>query len=76
MARTDVTDQDFKDLTIGQKLKLLSKKLRNACNENKTFPIMFVRSMISKLYFCMFNTFWLLYLTSQVGIYYDEQEAK
>lgn len=37
---------------------------------------MFAGSMISRLYFVMFSTFWLLYLLSYVPEYYDKEKAE
>ena len=76
LARQDIGEENFNELSLCQKLKLLSKKLKHACQEEKVLPVMFVGSMVSKLYYCMFNTFWLLYLTSKIGVLYTEEESR
>lgn len=71
-----MSEEDFDSFSCFQKVKVLSKKLRNACNKNSTLPILFMGSAIQKLYYVMFNTFWLLYLLSYEGVYYDEKGAQ
>ena len=71
-----MSSEDFKNISVWGKIKLLTKKLKHASQENKTLPILFLASTISKLYFVLFSNFWLLYLTSFVGDLYDEKGAK
>ena len=38
------------------------------------FIVLFFACLVSRLYYVMFSTFWVLYLTSQVGIYLENDE--
>ena len=44
------------------------------CKRNKIFPVLFIASMVTRLYYVMFSTFWILYLTSYVGIHLENDE--
>jgi len=42
------------------------------------FPVLFAASFVSRLYYVMFSTFWILYLTSFVGannVFKDDSEV-
>ena len=62
-----LSEEDFKKLTCCQKLKSVNTQLYRACRENKIYPVLFMASFVSRLYYTMFSTFWVLYLTSYVG---------
>ena len=50
--------------------------LCTVCKRNKLFPVLFFASLVARLYFVMFSTFWILYLTSYVGtILEDDKEV-
>jgi MFS family permease len=71
-----VAQDDFEKMSLAVKVKVLSKKLRIACKKNPTLIVLFFGSAISRLYYVMFSTFWLLYLLSFVGTYYDKAGAQ
>jgi MFS family permease len=52
----------FKQLSVRQKMKILTRQLCEACSEQKVIPVCFLGSAISKLYNILFSTFWLLFI--------------
>lgn len=52
----------------------MNSQLYRACKENKIYPVLFMASFVSRLYYTMFSTFWVLYLTSYVGTYLENDE--
>ena len=38
------------------------------------FPVLFFASFVTRLYYVMFSTFWILYLTSYVGTVLEDDE--
>ena len=40
--------------------------MKDACDRNKNFYLLFGASMVTKTYFILFSTFWLLFITSFV----------
>ena len=57
-------------------MKKLTRQLCNACRQNKIFPVLFLASFVTRLYYVMFSTFWVLYLTSYVGtVFKDDKEV-
>ena len=46
----------------------------NACKRNKIFPVLFFACSVTRLYYVMFSTFWVLYLTSFVGTVFENDE--
>lgn len=50
------------------------KLLVTACRKNKLIPVLFIASAVARLYYVMFSTFWILYLTSFVGTILDDDE--
>ena len=46
------------------------------CKKNLIFPVLFFACFVTRLYYVMFSTFWLLYLTSYVGtVFEDDKEV-
>ena len=76
LARQDMSVDDFENISFFGKFKILSKKLKHACQENKTFIVCFFACMVTRLYYVMFSTFWLLFLMSYKDDLYTADEAK
>ena len=64
-----LSEADFKKLSFCSKLGYINRLLFTMCKRNKIFPVLFLASMVTRLYYVMFSTFWILYLTSYVGTY-------
>ena len=62
-----ISEQEFDKLPFCKKLGKINKQLYEACKKNKIFPILFMASFVTRLYYVMFSVFWILYLTSYVG---------
>jgi len=62
-----MSQEDFSKLPFCQKLGKINRQLYDACKKNKIFPVLFMASFVTRLYYVMFSTFWVLYLTSYVG---------
>ena len=45
----------------------VNRQVIEACKRNKLLPVLFVASCVTRLYYILFSTFWVLYLTSYVG---------
>ena len=60
-------DSDFKQASFCQKIKLLTKQLKSACDRNKQFYLLFAASTTTKLYNVLFSTFYLLFITDFIG---------
>ena len=45
-----------------------------ACKKNYIFPVLFFACFVTRLYYVMFSTFWLLYLTSYVGTILEDDD--
>lgn len=69
-----MTEEQFKQLSCCAKFMVVNRQLRQACTKNKMIPVLFVASSVSRLYYTMFSTFWVLYLTSFVGTVLDNDE--
>lgn len=52
---TEARNAEFQGLTKWAKVKLLSWELWQACGKDKSIPLMFAASMISKLYLILFS---------------------
>lgn len=63
-----ISDEEFRKLSLCQKFKHVSALLCTACRNNKMFLLLFIASSVTRLYYVMFSTFWVLYLTSYVGV--------
>ena len=54
----------------------INRQLIEASKKNKLIPVLFMASFITRLYYVMFSTFWILYLTSYVGtVFEDDKEV-
>ena len=69
-----LSEEDFKALKFCAKLGYINRLLCTMCKRNKLFPVLFFASMVTRLYYVMFSTFWILYLTSYVGVYLKDDE--
>ena len=69
-----LSEEAFKQLTFCGKLGYINRLLCTMCRKNKIFPVLFIASMVTRLYYVMFSTFWILYLTSCVGEYLEDDD--
>ena len=67
-----LSEEAFKRLNFCSKLGYINRLLCTMCRRNKIFPVLFLASMVTRLYYVMFSTFWVLYLTSCVGEYLED----
>mmetsp|Transcript_12524 Transcript_12524/g.16037 ORF Transcript_12524/g.16037 Transcript_12524/m.16037 type:complete len:201 (+) Transcript_12524:943-1545(+) len=69
-----ISEEEFKRLSCCGKLGQINRLLYAICKQNKLFPVLFFASAVTRLYYCMFSTFWILYLTSYVGTYLKDDD--
>ena len=52
----------------------VNRQVIEACKRNKLLPVLFVASCVTRLYYILFSTFWVLYLTSYVGTLLEDDK--
>ena len=52
----------------------MNKQVIEACKRNKLLPVLFFTSCVTRLYYVLFSTFWVLYLTSYVGTLLEDDK--
>ena len=57
LASNEISDDGFQKLSFCKKIGLLSKQLCRACKKNKTLPVCFIGSGVTKLYAILFSNF-------------------
>ena len=62
-----LSEEEFKKLGICGKMGYINRLLCYVCKQNNLFPVLFFASSVTRLYYVLFSTFWVLYLTSYVG---------
>lgn len=71
-----MSEEEFKNLSLCKKITAVNRQLVDACKREKIFVVLFIASSVTRLYYVMFSTFWILYLTSYVGtILEDDQQV-
>ena len=64
---TTMSDESFRQASLSTRIKVITAQLKEACRQDKTFYLLFGASIISNLYFILFSTYWLLFITSFIG---------
>ena len=64
---TTMSDESFRQASLSTRIKVITTQLKEACRQDKTYYLLFGASMISNLYFILFSTYWLLFITSFIG---------
>jgi hypothetical protein len=59
-----MSEEEFKKLSLCNKVKVLSSQVLVASKENAQIPLCFFAASITKLYNILFSTFWLLFIQS------------